>query len=426
VPRTLLVRLVSDLSIVRTTRGNRLRTRCSCDILPAPFPSVFPLCPFVVLMLPSDFRWFTLRYRQERLGFALELDPLIRIDLPEALLDLAELTRLGLSSGLFVEASESPGYLKGLCNGWTVLVPWPLAPFFPSLEILSELLKLAEGTSIPSVPSVCVSGSGAIMGAGLPIGDIDFCQYVPLAPRELVPSIEDFFAEDDDRILVSASYGKRGNATKARPPFSLSWPSVKEKMEACSSLAGAERCMLDFVGKVPSLGLSPVSNVVLPSDFKDRAIGAATDSFVYQEAVAVRSSGVDVPLWTLADADQLGEYLDFLEKQIDEWIEKKPLKAIKRAFSLTRLMQLDDLANEAHDILVSPESVNFVFMSKQVELSTIAKKCDSVRLASWVRDISPAVAEVGLELPEDVTDKCKDFVRRLRSQMSLLDEELTA
>ncbi len=269
--------------------------------------------------------------------------------------EILSLAYARLDPGARLEPASFPGYLVAEDTNWRFYVPWPLVTSFPTAEVCAALFEVGQEIAISPLRNLCLSGSSASVGSKIEIGDLDFCQYVEIPPAQIVLDAERFISPTDRRMLTQAGYG----ATCIVPPWSNSWTLLREQMERAVSVDGAERFMTEFLGLAPGFGLLPISNVVLASNFADRSRGAASQSYVYQEAVAVPLT-VEIPPWTLVDANQIGAYVNFLREQIGKFADDKPLKAIKRALSLAHTIRLQDYVSEALDILLSEEAAAYI------------------------------------------------------------------
>src|SRR5688572_16991004 len=93
-------------------------------------------------------------------------------------------------AGRLMPALENPGYLTTDCDDWQVFVPWPLVTLFPGPQALSDLLRVGTTVVIQPATNFCISGSSAWMGGEIIVGDLDFCQYVPLPPASIASEAE--------------------------------------------------------------------------------------------------------------------------------------------------------------------------------------------------------------------------------------------
>jgi hypothetical protein len=128
------------------------------------------------MLTPADFRYLVLHYRAVQRG---ESDPLPKEfinDLKDALSDLAILYERTDPARILQPDPSHPGYLTAHMENWAFFVPWPLAKYFPRPDTLKELLAVAGRVSVRSHLPICISGSCALLGADLPVCDLDFCQ----------------------------------------------------------------------------------------------------------------------------------------------------------------------------------------------------------------------------------------------------------
>jgi hypothetical protein len=264
-------------------------------------------------------------------------------------------------------AVDFPGYLMTRCGNWTVFVPWPLVRYFPGNQVLSELIDLGVSITVSPTQHFCISGSAAWLGGQIAISDVDFCQYTDLTPSTIISKAIDFIKPTPSRILTRASYGNQ-DPIAATPPWEENWRRLERAMTAVNSIDGAERLMMDFVSNPVQLGPIPTSIVILSSDFNDRTRGAAPKSFVYQEAISVHDDLPSCPPWTLVDPEQLAGYLEFLLEEVKEYIDRGPLKALKRALSLALTIRLHDFATQAAEILHSTDAGIYSSANRVVEL----------------------------------------------------------
>jgi hypothetical protein len=246
----------------------------------------------------EDFIWFLVRHR-EVLKNRAEPIPSLFFDFLRMALEELSFAYKALDPGkTLLPANGKPGYLMTRCGNWHVFVPWPLVVTFPGPVVLEVLLRVGKNVSIAPAKNLCISGSSAWLGEEVVIGDIDYCQYVDCSPALAIAAAEPLKNPEKDRVLIRASYGDK-DETVAQPPWSGSWPNLSASMVA-DSLNNAQRLMLDFVGVAESMGLMPISCVVLACDFNDRSVGAAKRSFVFQEAIAFLNDPAEPP-WSLVD-----------------------------------------------------------------------------------------------------------------------------
>jgi hypothetical protein len=157
------------------------------------------------------------------------------------------------------------------------------------------------------------------------------------------------------------------------PPWPDGLAAMAARMAAVSEAAQAERLMLEFLILCDVYDLLPVSNVVLGMVEGNRDSGAAQQSFVFQEAVAVRD-GAQGPHWSLVDPSQLAAYLTFLRAQIEQYTGKNPIKAVKRALSLASTLRLADFVDRSLDLLKSTGAASAVAEKRLAEIQAWATR----------------------------------------------------
>jgi hypothetical protein len=113
--------------------------------------------------------------------------------------------------------------------------------------------------------------------------------------------------------------------------------------------------------------------VVLASDYNDRKFGAAKKSYVFQEAVAVLSGA---PLWTLVSPSEFAAYISFLRNEIQTFVDKNPIKAVKRAVSLSLILGLNDFADRAFEILTSEDCADHIRTKRKIDIEQKLELCE--------------------------------------------------
>jgi hypothetical protein len=366
---------------------------------------------------PEDFVWLTLRQLGIESGDELPLDVEVLNDLADALINTAEFLE-GTEDGAYLQNfPAAPGYLTAKIGEWHVFVPWSITQAFPGTSKVAELLRMGDRVALRSAGNLCVSGSVTSAGADVVIGDLDFCQYVDGLPGGFIAEAEEFTRPQLERILTVARYGR---TTVVRQPWATNWPALEKRAGSCTHVDDAERFMMEFLGHSDDLGLLPVSNIVFASDLQDRSVGVADQSFVFQEAIAVRSTDLPAePIWPLLDVPQIASYISFLRKQASEYAEENPIKAIKRAFSLTRMVGLHAFATEALHILKARESVEYVVGRREWEVAQIWARLDpadrDVLKAAGHSPVTEAATPPN-RLGGELSERVRDFLERLNAE----------
>ena len=129
---------------------------------------------------------------------------------------------------------------------------------------------------------------------------------------------------------------------------------------------------------------------------------------MFQEAVAVIA---DAPPWTLVSPSEFASYISFLRKEIEIYADENPIKAQKRALSISLILGLDDLADRAIEILTSEECADHI-RTKRVK--DIKQKLDLCAPAA--RETIRAATVLGYRVPRDnrLIRQCIRFFNRYR------------
>lgn len=113
---------------------------------------------------------------------------------------------------------------------------------------------------------------------------------------------------------------------------------------------------LDLIGISSVFGYIPVTNMIFPCPDKipgyHTKSGVALSSFSFQEAVLVGNDHAG-SLWPLVDVHEYVYYIRFLVKDTLKYLDARPIKALKRASALARMLQIARFDREFYDLLGS-------------------------------------------------------------------------
>jgi hypothetical protein len=264
-----------------------------------------------------------------------------------------------------------PGYLVTQSGRWSVYVPWALVFAFPSPDVLDGLVAVAERSMLQGRGNVVLSGSTTFAGRFAGLGDIDLAQYVFDDVQDIASRVHELAHRDGPAILVRV---------RCHGEYIAPWDELVAALHGWTALADkSERIKFDFIDGATPFGLMPVSNIVLPSDAGDHTKGAARKSFVFQEAVLALT---DNPPWPLVMAEELLRYLRFLVREILAYQTDNPMKAVKRALSLVRIVGLNDLGARAETVLASQAANMAAHQSCLRELDTLWTHVGAARRAN--------------------------------------------
>ncbi|MBM3778757.1 MAG: hypothetical protein FJW23_11050 [Acidimicrobiia bacterium] len=242
-------------------------------------------------------------------------------------------------------------------------LPFFLAEDVPSNEQLEELFDLGLTIRVASDGTICLSGSTALLGSLRFVGDIDFCEYATASPDTANDIAGHVDAHARRTVTPLCGRVKVAAPLKWSRTVPAEWDSSQTADLGRMIAGGAYHLKLDFVVATRAVGTVEATNVALivGGARSDRAIMA---SFAAQE---VPVAGHPLPR-RLADPLQLGRYVRFLVRQIDEYRVRHPVKALKRALSLARIMLWPDWHERLLHLLQEPDGALAAAITARREL----------------------------------------------------------
>jgi hypothetical protein len=269
-------------------------------------------------------------------------------------------------AGRWIAEAAAPGYLLRDGAGLKVHVPVHLFDDVPDDDVLEELLRLGA-TIRTGGGALCLSGSSAVYGALEHIGDCDFCEYLDGdAADDLRYAADRVCAVSSPDVVPLAITGSVGGTKwKIQRP----WPTP---VLTDDRAAGADALKGHYFGNTGFTGALEVTKLMLPRR-------SWTQSHPAQE----------LPMeWvprTLDEPREIQRYVAFLTRAVRDYAHKNPIKGIKRAFSLARVLFL---RKEANDFL------------KIVRKTNVVLRAAAAARAEYARDLKTNYGEV----PDDVCD----------------------
>jgi hypothetical protein len=240
--------------------------------------------------------------------------------------------------------SAHPGYLIRD----KVLVPFYLLQDLPGTAELAELAALGLSLRVTNDGVICLSGSAVLLGTLKFVGDIDYCEYaVPgtYSTADIVASVSVHAARSAcplcERVkVVNTKWSQSGAAWDSTASAELTRRIDEE---------GAYQMKLDFITSTQTTGTVEATNMalLLAAGREDEIVRA---SFAAQEAPV---PGSVLPR-ALCEPLQLGRYINFLIGQVQGYAGKNPVKALKRALSLARILMLPQWGDVLIDHLQDP------------------------------------------------------------------------
>lgn len=243
-----------------------------------------------------------------------------------------------------------------------VLVPFYLLQDLPGTAELAELVALGLSLRVTADGVICLSGSTALLGTLKYVGDIDYCEYA-------VPGT---YSTAD--VVASASTHAVRTACPLCVRVKVMNPKWSHSCAAWDSTAsveltrrideeGAYQLKLDFITSTQSAGAVEATNTALLLT-AGREDEIARASFAAQE-VPIPGSVLPRPL---CEPLQLGRYINFLIEQVQHYAETNPVKALKRALSLARILMLPQWDENLIECLQDPRAALTAAMEARTHL----------------------------------------------------------
>jgi hypothetical protein len=227
-----------------------------------------------------------------------------------------------------------------------VLVPFYLLQDLPGTTELAEFAALGLSLRVTEDGVICLSGSTALLGAMKFVGDIDYCEYAVPGTYSTTGIVTSTSAHAVRSICPLCERVKVVNPKWSRSCGAWDPTTPVELTRLIDE--GAYQLKLDFITSTQAVGTVEATNMalLLAEGREDEVLRA---SFAAQE-LPIPGSVLPRPL---CDPLQLGRYINFLIEQIQDYATKNPVKALKRALSLARILMLpqwdDDLIGYLQD-----------------------------------------------------------------------------
>ncbi|KAA0593127.1 hypothetical protein J2848_005225 [Azospirillum lipoferum] len=278
---------------------------------------------------------------------AMDADPTIT-GLLSRLFRLAARASRGTSEHRWSVDDQHPGFLISTVGGGTMAVPFHLIGDLPSGELLDDIRAIAADLRVGAGSALCLSGSIVLLGNPHYAGDLDFCEYIPLSEHDpsLVRLTEIATRTGAPPVCVTIKLGSAGRLD--RPWTDVIAPEKLDALLGPCTKGGTGK--IDVLAMKATIGPVEATNVMLwvpdstPDDY------AAEFSFPFQEMIP--GSSADMP-WMprlLARPSSIRAYVAFLRSEIGKYRYEKPVKALKRALSLSIFLMLHEHQDRLTDL----------------------------------------------------------------------------
>lgn len=239
---------------------------------------------------------------------------------------------------------QHPGFLISTVGGGTMAVPFHLIGDLPSGELLDDIRAVAADLRVGGGSALCLSGSIVLLGDPHYAGDLDFCEYIPLSEHGLsLDRLTEIATRTGTPPLCVTI--KLGSTERLERPWrdGVTPAMLHAMLGECTKGAHGK---IDVLAVKATIGPVEATNVMLwvpdttPDDY------AAEFSFPFQEMIP--GSNTDIP-WIprlLARPSSIRAYVSFLQSDIAKYRVGKPVKALKRALSLSIFLMLPEYQDQ--------------------------------------------------------------------------------
>lgn len=344
----------------------------------------------------------------------------------------AQIAAAGLSKSLnLVTHSDAPGYVFVTQAEASFAVPFFFVDIFPDGALLSEINELAKKIRVANDSMICLSGSGCSLGSNIPIGDLDFCEYLNgvdevLAERLVVATR----IESSNLVCMRVTLGPK---MFWRRPWGaeLQKPTKIFFKRATGALLRSKHRKIDYIAQTNSLGVLEVTNKLVALDFAYSEIGEASSSFSMQEVPVGDSS------WAprnLSNPIEVGRYVTWLMSEIRAQITKSKnaprfaVKALRRALPLARILMAGEEARTLRQLLLDENGGRLAALHDRCSLYKALEEEGLHTLSSYQSNLKASIlslrngTEVG-DIPFDALTDSEDealnsYAVMVRSQLN--------
>ena len=262
---------------------------------------------------------------------------------------------------------------------------------------LKAMCDLGARLRIGTDSVICVSGSACQLGLGLPVGDLDFCEYLPTGDDNVPERLSQKLVERSKQALCFQLDLGEGNIWVG--PWrdvgaDADMPRMIASLRTVMTTALFRQCK--FVACVPSLGVLEATNVLVLLDYAALESSEAGRSFAAQE-VPLASNG-----WIPRDLSSplaLGEYIVWLVRtecvQCDE-SQAEPravVKAARRALSAARLLFLRR-ETEQLVCLLGNDAARLAALFDRCQLYAAISNSDDEAMQEFTAELLHSIAQI--------------------------------
>lgn len=238
-----------------------------------------------------------------------------------------------------------PGYLVSSNADGTIAAPFHLIADIPSGEALGDIRSIAQELRIANDSAMCLSGSIVMLSDPHYVGDLDYCEYIPMRQRAASLDRLAHCMHQADSLPICISV--KLEAYRDSRPWSdnVCHQQLDKWLGPCTE---AGKGKLDLLTERPTTGPVEATNLLLWVPETNSDDYAAMHSFPFQEIVTEAGATTSQP-WIprkLSRPSNIQRYVAFLKDEINSYRRTKPMKALKRALSLATFLMLDDIQEQ--------------------------------------------------------------------------------
>lgn len=253
-------------------------------------------------------------------------------NISEVFLSYASLVAINHSNDNWGADNDYPGYVSRMGHGFTVRVPFHLAPLFPSQESLAEIWKVSRHIKTSDRSTLCLAGSLTAFRAIGSYSDVDFCEYIPVESQEINQMIS-------EKVTIKAPI-----ACFSLDLCSVTRPDADGEMAVDGvdfgidpSVAAKAFGKIDYLASVGKKRIIEATNVML---FTNKTGGCAARDRTFQPQETILENTAFIPHYLCCPLE-VGRYVDWLRSQILKYLDEENFtKAIKRSISLASFLGL--------------------------------------------------------------------------------------
>ncbi|MBI2719399.1 MAG: hypothetical protein HYX36_11675 [Rhizobiales bacterium] len=282
---------------------------------------------------------------------------------------------------------DHPGYLMKFDPPMMVRVPFHVLPVFLERDQLGDIWALSRRIRTSSESTICLGGSNVIRSIFGDVGDVDFCEYIPLHSPITTRRFTEAISGTEDIVCLSINLGKE----EWLLPSNQERPTIEQFETALlRNHSQGANVKINYITSAPSFGVLEATDKIIAIDHQGKS-AALVQTFAAQEAPLVP---IDWLPNQMNDPFELGRYIHWLIGAIGELkAGGELLKCTKRCASLSRILFLPDHTNAITHLLSSYKAVEEAALLEHSEsLRMRISDSSDPRVANLLTNIDSQIA----------------------------------